>query len=77
MKAQNLTTNYAIGDLVSLWHGTNSFTEGWKITEINTNGTYSLEHSWEDTIFYTPVKNVPNGCISRAGSRPSGNPPSH
>ena len=78
MKAtQNATVNYAVGDIVMLWYGTNSFIEGWKIVALNSNGTYNLEHDFEDSYFYTPVQNVPNGCISRVGGRPSGNPPSH
>jgi len=75
MKVQNATINYAIGDIVSLWYGSELSIPGWKIVALNSNGTYNLERDWEDAYFYTPVQNVPNGCISRAGSRPSGNPP--
>jgi hypothetical protein len=74
---QNATINFALGDLVDLWISSTLSISGWKIVAINTNGTYNLERSWEDTYFYTPVQNVPHGCISRLGQRPSGNPPSH
>jgi hypothetical protein len=73
--AQNATINFAIGDLVELWYSSTQSISGWKIVAINTNGTYNLEIDWSDSFYYTPVQNVPNGCISRIGQHPTGNPP--